>query len=130
MNKIKFWMSLVWLMLPKKHINNIWYKYTGWCIYQTQCSRGCSTTTSVTDSFIYWVIEHPFPLNLQDIINLKPLQLGNWHFRSMFTLHHVSHLTCQVSGVRCQMSDCNFFFFYKVMELVGGGYVINGAYPV
>ena len=60
--------------------------------------------TSVTDSFIHWVIESSFHLNLQDIINPKPLELGTWTFGSMFTLHHVSHITCQVSGVRCQFS--------------------------
>ena len=52
-------------------------------------------------SLSHWVIFH---LNLQDIINPKPLELGTWTFGSMFTLHHVSHITCQVSGVRCQFS--------------------------
>ena len=59
----------------------------------------------------------------------------------------VSGVKCQVSGVRCQVSgvtccmshvrshvSCNFllffFFFYKVVELAGGGSVINEAYPV
>ena len=37
----------------------------------------------------------------------------------------ISGVTCQVSHVRCHMH-----FFYKVVELVGGGSVINGAYPV
>ena len=42
---------------------------------------------------------------------------------------HVSCVTChQVSRVRCQVSD-NFCFFYKVVGLVGGGSVINGATP-
>ena len=36
----------------------------------------------------------------------------------------MSHVRCQVSGVRCQVSHV------KVVELVGGGSVINGAYPV
>ena len=44
---------------------------------------------------------------------------------------HVSHVTCHVSGV-----TCNFSLFSsssvsdKVVDLVGGGSVINGAYPV
>ena len=40
---------------------------------------------------------------------------------------HVSRVTCQVSRVRH-----NFFLLFldKVVELVGEGSVINGAYPV
>ena len=41
----------------------------------------------------------------------------------------VSGVRCQVSGVRCQVIFLDFFF-YKLLELVGGGSVINGAYPV
>ena len=42
-----------------------------------------------------------------------------------------SHVTCHLSRVTCHM----YFFFPekkldKVVELVGGGSVINGAYPV
>ena len=37
---------------------------------------------------------------------------------------HVSCVRCQVSGVTCP------FFMEKVVEPVGGGSVINGAYPV
>ena len=50
---------------------------------------------------------------------------------------HVSDVMCHVSGVTCQVSgvSCFFCFFVvvfldKVVELVGGGSVINGAYPV
>ena len=41
----------------------------------------------------------------------------------------VSHVRCQVSHVTCEMSLFSIFFFYKEVELVGGGSVINGAYP-
>ena len=41
---------------------------------------------------------------------------------------HLSGILCQVFCVRCHMSY--IYFFYKVVELVGGGSVINGAYPV
>ena len=41
---------------------------------------------------------------------------------------HMSGVTCQVSDVRCQVSHA--IFFDKVAELVGGGSVINEAYPV
>ena len=41
---------------------------------------------------------------------------------------------CHVSHVTCQLSHVIFFLFIKkfdkVVELVGGGSVINGAYPV
>ena len=46
----------------------------------------------------------------------------------------MSHVRCQVSGVTCQiniyMYICFVFFWDKVVELVGGGSVINRAYPV
>ena len=37
-----------------------------------------------------------------------------------------------MSGVICQVSHVFFFFFFldKVVGVVVGGYVINGAYPV
>ena len=38
-----------------------------------------------------------------------------------------------MSPVTCHMSNVIIFFsflFYKVVKLVGGGSVINGAYPV
>ena len=40
---------------------------------------------------------------------------------------HMSDIRCQVSGVRLHKSD---FFFEQVVELVGGGSVINEAYLV
>ena len=70
---------------------------------------------------------------------------------------HVSRVTCHVSRVTCHVSHVIFFFFffgksgevyrwrvcyqrglprlvllenYKVVDLVGEGSVINGAYPV
>ena len=63
------------------------------------------------------------------------------------TPHHVSHVRCQTSHVRCHMSvsgvtsrvshvRCHMsgvkcrISFYKGVELVGGESDINGAYPV
>ena len=53
---------------------------------------------------------------------------------------HMSRITCHMSRVTCHMSKYFFFFtffffnslkkFNKGLELVGGGSVINGAYPV
>ena len=51
-------------------------------------------------SHIDWLsdwLSDPFPPNLQDIINPKPLELGSWNFHP----HHLSHVTCHVSHVRC-----------------------------
>ena len=54
---------------------------------------------------------------------------------------HVSHVTCHLSPVTCQQiifltfkKKFNFFFYVKkkivkVVELVGGGYDIDGATP-
>ena len=43
----------------------------------------------------------------------------------------MSHVTCHMSCVMCQMSHVFFVFVSdKMVELVGGGPVINGAYPV
>ena len=42
---------------------------------------------------------------------------------------HVSHVTCHVSCVMCHVLCviCYIYIFYKVAELVGGGFVINKA---
>ena len=49
------------------------------------------------------------------------------------TMCHMSGVTRHMSGVMCQVFRVIFliliFFFDKVLELVGGGSVINGAYP-
>ena len=51
---------------------------------------------------------------------------------------HMSHVTCHMSCVMCHMSHVTCkkiiikknFFCDKGVKLVGGGSVINGAYPV
>ena len=44
---------------------------------------------------------------------------------------HVSHVRCHVSGVTCHVSHVRFFSSSdKVVKLIGGESVINGAYPV
>ena len=48
---------------------------------------------------------------------------------------HLSGVICQVSRVRCHISGVTsqvslFLFFYKMVELFGGGSVINEADPV
>ena len=61
-------------------------------------------------SLINWLtlIESPFPPNLQNIINPKPLELGTWNAYTMFTTFHVSCVTCQVSPVTCHLSPVFF----------------------
>ena len=49
-------------------------------------------------------------------------------------MSQVSCVRCQVSGVACHVNIYSFFFvffvfFDKVLGLVGGGSVINKAYP-
>ena len=40
-------------------------------------------------------------------------------------------VTCHLSRVTCHLShDFNFNFVYKLLKLVGGGSVIDRAYPV
>ena len=54
----------------------------------------------------------------------------------MFIPHDVSHVSCHVSHSKCHMSSvtchisCVTCFFFKSLELIVGGLVINGAYPV
>ena len=43
---------------------------------------------------------------------------------------HMAGFTCHMSGVMCQFFVLVYFSSDKVVELVGGGSVINGAYPV
>ena len=85
-------------------------------------------------------------------------KLGTWNFERMFTPQHMSSVTCHMSYVTCHVSHVTYkkiviiyiFFLYiyplkqtnknyydkfiflqkyKVVVLVGGGSVINGATP-
>ena len=67
----------------------------------------------------------------------KPQELRSWYFVIRFHLPppvmcHVSHVMYHMSHVMCHMSlnFCLIFCSDKVVKLVGGGSVINGAYPV
>ena len=57
----------------------------------------------------------------------------------MFTSLHVSHVPCHLSRVKCHVSHVTccvshvtiyIYLFFKVVKLVGGGSVINRAYPI
>ena len=84
----------------------------GLAFLQTRCSWGCSTNTFAINYLTDWLTD-PFPPNLQHMINLKPLELGGWHFEIIFTPHQVLYVTCQVSHVRCHFfSFCFLVVFF------------------
>ena len=60
-----------------------------WNSEQTQCSRGCSTNTFVTHSFIQSL--NLFKKYLHNILTPKPYKLGSYNFEGRFTS---SHLLC------------------------------------
>ena len=67
------------------------------------------------------------------------LSYGGRRFWVLCDAGESSLVTCHMSRVTCHMSFFSFFFLVKksknlkkmdkVVELVGGGSVINGAYP-
>ena len=112
-------------------------------VYEPQCQFMCLFPQCIfnrpgvagavlqTASSLIHSVGQPFPPNLQNIINHKPEELGSWNFERMFTPHNMSHVTCCMSRVTCHMSYVIIIiFFYKVVKFMGGGSVINGAYPV
>ena len=72
-----------------------------------------SSILEISSKYLYSQTIRAGELKFWKKIQLPPLVIS-----------HVSHVTCHVSGVRCN------FFFYKVLKLVGGGSFINKAYPV
>ena len=59
---------------------------------------------------------------LQKVHLPPPVMCHVYHVMS-----HMSHVMCPISHVTCHMS-C-FFFFDKLLKLIGGGFVINGDTP-
>ena len=45
-------------------------------------------------------------------------------------MYHMSRVMRHMSRVTCHFFFFFFFFLDKVVKLIGGGSVINGAYPV
>ena len=83
--------------------------------FTSESSRYCKSQTGRAVELTFWENVHPPTICYMSCVTCQ-----------------VSHVTCQVSVVKCQVS---LFliptdFFYKVVDLVGGGSVIYGAYLV
>ena len=78
-------------------------------------SKSCCLYNQVAE------VEQVSPLSLKRCV--PAWELGIWNFEKMFTSHHISCVTCHASRFMCHT-------FSKVLELVGGGSVINRAYPI
>ena len=79
----------------------------------------------------WWFFEISSKLCVSQTVKARKLKFwGNVHYPLCVMCHmscvtcHVSHVTCHMSHVKCHVSHVN------LVELVGGGSVINGAYPV
>ena len=80
-----------------------------------------SFTQSLNNSSIRWSFRSESSKHCLSLM-IRAKELTFWE-----NIHpHVSHVICRMSGVTCQASH----FFDMVVELVGGGSVINGPYPV
>ena len=73
------------------------------------------------------------PLKYNQFQTLRARELTFWGI-----VHSLQTVRCQMSDVMCHMSlvTCHMsrvkchIFFHKVVELIGGGSVFNGTYPV
>ena len=96
--------------------------------FRKDCSRcllsnifnrpGVAGAVLQTPSWLSDWLSHPFPPNLQDIINLKHLELGSLNFERMITPNHVSHVKLHMSGVTCQVS-CRGTENLKLSNIIG-----------
>ena len=117
--------------------------------YQTRCSQGFSANTFVIHSFINSLISSALSSKSSKCLHSQTLRgrelkfCENVHPPKRVMCHvscvmchvscvmcHVSRVTCHVSHITCQDFLFLFFFSDKVVKLIGGGSVINGAYPV
>ena len=95
---------------------------------------GCYINSFVFHSFIQYVmtchnnLTHPIRKSQGAEILRERSSPTTCHMAHVIC--HMSHDTCHMSLVTCPMSFLNLPFFDKVLELIGGGSVINGAYLV
>ena len=93
---------------------------------------------SLTDSFIHSFIEWSFSSESSRHCLSQTWRAGELKFWEIVhpppcVTCHVSHVMCHMSCVTCHMwcVTCNVSHVAcHMMELVGGGSVINGAYPI
>ena len=106
-NSCKKSTSIFWFPVPDIKMPNIFYKIQKFL----RITWASIISHKNLLHLIIWMLTalKPFPPNLQDTINPKPLELESWNFERMFTPNHVSHVRCQVTGVRCQVSSVRFF---------------------
>ena len=90
-------------------------------------------------SLIISFIESYFSSKSSEYHKLQTIRARELQFERMLTPQHVtchmSHAPCYVSHVTCHLLHVIFFLslkkkIYNVAKLIGGGSVINGAYPV
>ena len=63
---------------------------------------------------------------MEGLLSMEPTP-SSYQYGIPPTMCHMSCFTCHVSCVKCHFVIKNT---YKVVELVVGGFIINGAYPV
>ena len=83
--------------------NNVFLPISEVCDCMVSINRP-SVDGAVLHSLTNSLPHYFFPPNLQDVLITKQYELGTWNFGSMFTSLHVSHLTCNMSGVTYHMS--------------------------
>ena len=108
--------------------------------YQTWCSRGCYTNSFVLNLLFHQLSQRCISSKSSKYHNTKTVRARKLKFfKRMFISHKVSCVTCHMSRVMCHMSTVtchrssvmsHLLPFKKMVEVVGGGFVINGAYPV
>ena len=94
------------LQTPPSLINSV----THWC-YSFRSSEHHKSQTAIARELTFWENVHTRPC----------------------VMRHVAHITCEMSPVMCHLSPYFFILFLqqkKMVELVAGGSVINGADPV
>ena len=128
----KFWLLFFFKRLPSySHMPHVML-FLALCMYIAVAGAVLQTPPSLIKS-----VRDPIPQYPQNIGTPKPLKIGTGIVRqcSPRSVCQVSHIMCHVSHVICHVSSvtCHTFefdFYYNLLQLVGGGSVLNGAYPV
>ena len=105
--------TLKWMLLPKC---GDWWKSNRINIYviYTLVFDRPGVAGAVLKTALCLTLSHPLWKYLQNTVSQKPLELGTLNFRECSPNQvacvkcHISHVTHQVSRVRCQVSNVNF----------------------